>query len=359
MTYSIVHSESQEDWASWDDFLNKSSRGIYLQTEDWLKSYSSYGFSSSLILAKTEGGEILGGIGAVLAKTGPFKVLVCPYGPIIKEGQEHLIEELVDEFLKVGKRQGAFLVQLSTPFSSNPISPHTYSFVKDYPGRRVPSGRGIPFKFVIGVSAFRAVHLFPKEADAYEKIRKNYKASTRRDVNKSQRMGNELQFANSLDDIKAAYSLIELNAVNQGYSVRSWSEFGSTLVSLVNKGLCHIVTCVNEGELKGALVIFDVGNKLHYIMGATLREKKDLMVGHFLQDQVIQFGVSKGYDFYDISMGGSEGVVRFKKGFGGEELGLEEPYYWVLKPWLFWTYQKLMPWVQRNKKFISRLLSKK
>jgi hypothetical protein len=26
------------------------------------------------------------------------------------------------------------------------------------------------------------------------------------------------------------------------------------------------------------------------------------MVGHFLQDQVIQIGIRKGYDFYNISM---------------------------------------------------------
>jgi hypothetical protein len=46
--------------------------------------------------------------------------------------------------------------------------------------------------------------------------------------------------------------------------------------------------CWNEGELKETLMVIDVGKKLHYIMGATLREEKDLMVGHFLQDQVIQ-----------------------------------------------------------------------
>jgi len=46
------------------------------------------------------------------------------------------------------------------------------------------------------------------------------------------------------------------------------------------------------------------------------------MVGHFLQDQVIQIGIRKGYDFYDIFMGGSTGVVRFKERFGGEVVRL-------------------------------------
>src|SRR5690606_9302908 len=139
-------------------------------------------------------------------------------------------------------------------------------------------------------------------------------------------------FPVSDSEIFEAYKLIELNAENQGYTVRSWKDFGPTLKSLIEKNQCFIACCKNEEELKGALIIFEVGQKLHYIMGATLREKKDLMVGHFLQDQVIRLAVQKGYDFYDISMGGSEGVVRFKEGFGGEIIEITAPIYWVLKP---------------------------
>jgi len=171
-------------------------------------------------------------------------------------------------------------------------------------------------------------------------------------------MGNELVFAESAEEIQKAYDLIELNAENQGYAVRSWDDFGATLISLVDSGHCMIPCCQNEGSLKGALIIFDAGQKLYYIMGATLREKKDLLVGHFLQDQVIQLAISKGYDFYDISMGGSPGVVRFKEGFGGEVLPLPEAQYWVLKPAQFFAYQKLLPWVQKNKTLVSKIVKK-
>ena len=82
------------------------------------------------------------------------------------------------------------------------------------------------------------------------------------------------------------------------------------------------------------------------------------MVGHFHQDQVIQIGIKKGYDFCDISMGGRTGVVRFKKGFGGELVWLLEPKYWVLKPIQFSIFWKLLPFVQKNKSKIAGILSK-
>jgi hypothetical protein len=349
-----------QDWESWNRFLIDNPRGIYLQTKEWLESYLPYGFSPFLLIARDSEGNILGGIGAVLAKVGPFKVLIAPYGPILNCGLENLAIPLIESFKNLAQSKGAFLAQVSFPSEATEENFHSAHLLSSKLSDQTLGhlNKGLLFKFVIGISAFRAVNLYAGQPDAYEKVRSNYKSATRRDVNKSGRIGNELFFAKSETEIKIAYDLILINAENQGYAVRSWQEFGYTLVSMVKEDLCFIPCCKNEGELKGALVIFDVGKKLHYIMGGIIREKKDLMVGHFLQDQVIQIGIQKGYEFYDISMGGSKGVVRFKEGFGGEIIGLVEPQYWVLKPLQFMAFQKLLPWVQKNKKLFSQILSK-
>ncbi|WP_296702041.1 GNAT family N-acetyltransferase, partial [Algoriphagus sp.] len=284
----------------------------------------------------------------------------APYGPIVKSGSENILKDLTEEFKNHSKRKKVFLSQLSLPAEQGETNHYPTHFLPFESVDKLFSTekKGMIFKYVTGVTAFRAIDLFPKEDNSYEKVRANYKTSTRRDVNKSGRMGNELKFAQTEDEIKKAYELIELNAESQGYSVRTWDAFGNTLIQMVNKDQCIIPCCFNEGELKGALIIFDVGNKLHYIMGATLREQKDKMVGHYLQDQVIQLGIKKGYDFYDISMGGSEGVVKFKEGFGGNVVALTETRYWVEKPLQFFAFRKLLPWVQKNKALIGKLLGK-
>lgn len=352
----IELSASDTDWSDWDKFLSSNSRGIYLQLSDWLKSYRAYGFKEYLILARDNNRKIIGGQGIVLASAGPLKILVAPYGPIIKQRSEEILPEIVNKFKDFAIESGAFLSQISIPISVDQSFPN--HFLSPETIIQKSNGNGLIFKYVTGISAIRAVELYPEKEKSYENVRANYKSATRRDVNKSGRMGNELIFAESEKEIREAYSLIELNAQNQGYTVRSWEDFGPTLNALIKKGFCFIACCKNEGELKGALIIFEVGKKLHYIMGATIREKKDLMVGHFLQDQVIQMGVKKGYDFYDISMGGSDGVVRFKEGFGGKVIPFVEPQYWIHKNLQFIAYQKLLPWVQKNKTLVSGILKK-
>jgi len=352
--------QSHADWDRWDKFNSESPRGIYLQSSDWLKSYSSYGFDCKLLLVESSEREIVGGMGVVIASVGPFRVFVSPFGPVLSTDSEVLISKISEEFRKEAKRAGAFLAQLSFP-NSEEASPQFDAHLLPLASLSdafKESKKGSIFKYVTGISGFRAVSLFPKAKQAYELVRENYKPATRRDVNKSARMSHELRFARQAEDIKTAYALIELNAETQGYAVRSWADFGQTLISMIQKGCCFMPCCWNEGELKGTLMVFDVGKKLHYIMGATLREEKDLMVGHFLQDQVIQIGIRKGYDFYDISMGGSTGVVRFKEGFGGDVVRLSEPRYWVLKPIQFSIFRKLLPFVQKNKSKIAGILSK-
>ena len=352
--------QEKEDWQLWDEFLQENPRGIYLQTRSWLESYKSYGFSNELLLAKNSSGELIGGLGVVLAGVGPLKILIAPYGPILSDGNENIANEIIGEFNLKAKKLGAFLSQLSFPaevFSESMHPKHLLdsSIIETiFPDTK----KGVIFKYVTGLSGFRAVNLFPGDPNAYEKVRANYSSSAKRRINKGGKVGNELHIPKSEEEINEAYKLIQLNSDNQGYAVRGWEDFGPTLINMVAQGQCFFACCKNAGSLKGVLIIFDVGHKLHYIMGGTLREEIDLKVGHFLQDQVIQIGIEKGYDFYDISMGGSEGVVHFKEGFGGEIAELTETRYWVLKPLQFAVFQKLMPWVQKNKSKVAKILSK-
>lgn len=358
----IFHTSSSSDWSLWDKFISETPRGIYLQSSSWLGSYSAYGFEASLLLSKDSEGAILGGMGVVLAKTGPLKVLICPYGPILKEGSEILLTDFVESFKRLGEKSGAFLSQLSLPFagelSRDPkLAP--FFLPQELVGDSFSeSGSGIEFKYVTGISAIRAIQLLPEEPDPYTKVLANYKSSCRRNVKKSDTFGHEIVFAKGEKEIEEAYAVIESNADNQGYAVRSWGDFGDTLTSMVDRGQAIIAKCVNHGEIKGALIVFNVGQKLHYIMGGTVREKEDQKVGHFLHDQMIRLGIEKGYQFYDISMGGSDGVVRFKEGFGGVVIPQEDTRHWIHKPAQFWAYKKLLPWVQQNKKLVSRFLSK-
>lgn len=353
-------SNSDTDWNRWDTFISTQKRGIYLQTRAWLQSYSAYGFEVHLLLAETTEGELIGGLGVVLASAGPFKIAVAPYGPILSHQEETLSKSIVNEFLAFAKRKKAFLAQFSLASSKDVAPNFTGHFLPSDLGAGSISTakKGLIFKYVTGITAIRAVKLYPDSTDSYAQVRKNYNSSTKRNVNAAAKLGNELHYAETKEELEEAYRLFGLNAKTQGYAIRSWEDFGPTLVQMVARGQCLVPLCVHDGVTKGALIIFDVGQKLHYIMGGTIRDEVDRKVGHFLHDQMIKLGIAKGYDFYDISMGGSAGVVRFKEGFGGDIIGLADPRYWVLKPFQFYLFRKLLPFVQKNKSKIAGILSK-
>ena len=58
------------------------------------------------------------------------------------------------------------------------------------------------------------------------------------------------------------------------------------------------------------------GQRYNYLMGGTVRAQPDLGVGHFLHWMAINRAKDLGLMGYDLTSGGSSGVMRFKMGFG-------------------------------------------
>ena len=119
------------------------------------------------------------------------------------------------------------------------------------------------------------------------------------------------------------------NGQQQGYSVRSWNDIKPMLIKMVKAKVCLIPYCLHHNSIKGALIVFEIGKRLTYISGGTLREEIDLKIGHFLHNEMIIYCIDKGYAFYDISVGGSVGVTRFKEGFGAKHLEFIGSRHWI------------------------------
>jgi len=104
------------------------------------------------------------------------------------------------------------------------------------------------------------------------------------------------------------------------------------------------------------LIVFDIGQRLTYVYGGIIREEKDLKLGHFMHNEMIKLSIEKGYEFYDFSVVGSEGVTRFKKGFNSHHVQFIGNRYWVLNKYKFFIYKKINSLIIRNKFLIARIL---
>lgn len=339
----------------WDEFLFKNPRGHYAQLSDWIRSYEAYGFSYSFLIL-TNKNEIVGGCGVVVAKFSFFRFNILNCGPILLENYENQLENIFEELFVFSKRSKACYLQINLPVSEQASSADNYTLSKISSTSLFYTGKeGVLFKYVISVNGFRWVNL--KGTQPYLSAFSRYNNNTKRNVNKS--LSNDLKFSVLKDktSLKEAYSIIENNAKTQGYTVRSFESFNHTLLKLLNKDYALLACCFKENEMVGCLIQFDSGRRFSYIMGGIKRELGDLKIGHFLHDQMIRLSIQKGYMDYDISVGGSSGVLQFKKGFGSEYQAFSKTRHWILKPNTFRFFLLFEKHIRPYKRQISVLLS--
>lgn len=360
-TLNFSWTTSPEDLKDWDHFLHTNPRGNNLQCSDWLKSYKKYGFSFEVLVVRNEKNEVIGGIGTVLAGFPFFRVLIAPCSPIINKEYEDLFENLLQQFLNRAKQKKVFYCHINLPVlkeENSILKAHCIStsidlslFETGTPGNQFPA--------ILSISGFRPVFInYSEGVETYKALFKSFNTNTKRNIKAALKNNLELRFQITEAEVAAAYQMIEHNARVQGYPVRSWKEAKTMVMSLVEKGYCMVPCCYHQGQLKGALIVFDFGRHLTYISGGTLREDQDLKVGHFLHNEMLKQCIQKGYSFYDISVGGSKGVTRFKEGFRAYTTSFIDTRYWILQPFKYSIFLRLNPFIEKNKVFISRILSK-
>lgn len=357
--FKTYWTNSEADLKQWDEFLRDNPRGHCQQVSHWLSSFKVYCLDFELLLVKDSKSKIIAGLGVVIVGIPFFRVLVAPSGPIISSGFEDLFEPILKLFLDSAKKRKAFYCHINVP-----VLKDNSSLLKTYCLSNIPqesvlfSGKaGNEFIHVYGINGLRPVYIkYNDGSSPYDYVFSKFNSNTRRNIRAAYKNKLELRYATSETDVTAAYDVIERNAKIQGYDIRSWADSRRMIMGMVQEGLCLVPCCYSDGVLKGALIVFDIGQRLTYVYGGIIREEKDLKLGHFMHNEMIKLSIEKGYKFYDISVNGSEGVTRFKKGFDGNHVEFIGNRYWVLNKWKFFVYKKFNSLIVRNKFLIARIL---
>ena len=140
--------------------------------------------------------------------------------------------------------------------------------------------------------------------------------------------------------------------------MRDWNTFKNTIISLVEKGHAKFMVAVFDNQIKGASFIIKAANHYTYILGGTVKEKPDFLAGHFLHYAAIKLAFDEKLTGYNISLGGSTGVINLKNSYADEQIYYNQgQYHWVINPFYFNLYLLLEKHLKSNKKTVSKLLS--
>ncbi len=342
----------------WDEFLLDSPRGHYCQLSTWLRSFEAYGFGFSVLIARaTPRGPIVGGIGVVEFGNQLMGLMSAPIGPIVALGYESLGARLLEETIRRARDNGAFLLQLQLPCSSDATNLALIG-LGEAPNC-VGSELGLPFATVTAPNQMLWIGF--REAspsDSWEdELLRRFSVMTRRNIRLSQRQALEASEAKSEEDLREAYSLIEMNGVEQGYATRAWADFGGTLVEQVARRQAVMLVARHRTTPVGAHYGVLAGRRYSYLMGGTRRDVENLKVGHFLHWTAIKTAKALDLLGYDLTSGGSAGVMHFKMGFRPEHIRFVSPRFYVLSRWRYEVFARLYPWLRANKRLVSRALA--
>jgi lipid II:glycine glycyltransferase (peptidoglycan interpeptide bridge formation enzyme) len=344
----------EQQWLDkWDEFLQKSNRGLYNQLSDWIKSYQVYGFDYGFYLL-TNNEKIVGGCGFVIAKFSFFKFLIVPCGPVIEPEFESQIDSLIIGLKDYAQKKGCCYFQINLPLIKTVSSANVYTLTSIAKNSIFYSGiEGTKFKYVIPLFGMRNIDL---EGKSLEEVIQNYNSNHKRKSKKIKEYDFQFQFVSNEDEIAKAYQCFVLNAEDKGYPIRSFDSIKNTLKIYLDKDFAKIGICKYNNQIIGAIYVMKCGNRLIYINGGILKEYQNLPVSIFLHNQIISYSLSKNYSVYDISVGGSSGVIRFKEGFGSHLIEFENSRYWIIKPTLFSFYNAIEKKLRNHKQIISKLL---
>lgn len=349
----IIFTKDTAMLQQWDVFVMSENKASHLMLAQWNASFASYGFDYEVGLL-LENGNIRGGFCAVVAKALLFRFYVVPFGPVVSEGYEHQLDALIAKVPQQAKAMRCCYAHITLPFA--PVdNKHVYKTLPELPSLN-GAKTGHLFKYVYSGYGLNWVDV--RKAATIDELLEGFKNTTRRDIRSSERKGLKLRLLETADAIKMGYELCLANAEANQYALREWDSFGAILIQLVENKTAKFLGAFHEGALKGATLLVKGGNYYTYILGGTKREKPDLLAGHFLQWQGIKLAFEEGCDGYNISLGGSQGVMNLKNSFADAQILFENSkYHWVIRPFYLNCFLFIEKRLKPHKKAVSKLLS--
>lgn len=340
----------------WDEFLVNNPKGSHLILSDWLESYQSYGFDFELGLF-LENDKIVGGYGAVIPKFLFFKFYIIPHGLVYDAEYKHHFEAHTLEIKQRAKQIGCCYLQLSVPVSSNVlINENTYK-PQDISFLEKSFKKGKLFNYIYSSYGLNWVDL--KGFQDPEVFLSGLTPKVRRNVRMPYNKEAKVTFVKDIALIEEGYKVISENARQANYSVRDFKEFKTTIFNLVNKDLAYFINCEVNNVIKASGFYVKSSGYITNITGGVIRHKPDIKLGYMLQWEMIKKSIENGFNGYNISMGGSEGVQEFKSKFNTETITYESPHYHlILKPYYFKLFCIFDKYLKPYKSKISSILAK-
>jgi len=350
----------KEEKAQFNAYVAAHEKGHILQTWEWGDLKATTGWQT-LRIAAYEDGVMVGAI-SVLKRPLPlfgYALFYAPRGPVCDITRHDVWQALLEEVRKQAKIHKAAFLKIDPDVKSDDAS--WQQMLSEAGFRNAVRGEG--FEGVQPRYVFR-LDISPEEeallAACHQKTRYNIRLSAKKGVTIVPDAGRAC--------LPTFYNILKETAQRDQFLIRPYSYYEHFYDLLVPEGLCSLFMAYYEEQAIAGTLVFRLGDKAWYIYGASSNSHRNVMPNYLIQWEMIRWSKQHGctmYDFRGVPGDVPEdhplyGLVKFKRGFGGEYVQFIGEYDLVYTPWFYHFYQLAEPFYHKVvKKVIKKLRGKK
>ena len=312
----MIKRVTDKDYTAYEDFLRSCPNGHFMQSIAWKRFKGSQ--QSFAFMSLNDNGEVQGAMLMFLQEVRHTnkKFLYCPRGPICNRKDVCVLDELLSEASKIASEIGAYKLTLDPDITAE--NSEWLEYFKHI-GARIGDNahdNGILQPF----SVFR-IDIKDKGDD---ELISSFHSKARYSVRSSLKSGAVCKLG-TREDIPAFCRLLKSTAKRDGFTARK-EEYFYELYDSLGDDMMKIFMVSYDDETIAGSVLIKFGNKSWHMYAGSSEEHKETLPNFLMQWEMMRWSVQNGVAIYDMrGIAGEgdklkplEGLVRFKKRFGGE-----------------------------------------
>ena len=326
--------KTELDEKEYTKFLESHERCNFQQSLEWAKVKTSW--KKEVVLAENSSKKIIGSLMIWIRKIPIFgNIMYSARGPVCDIHNIEVLKQLTEGAKDIAKKYKAIVLMIEPDIESSDTTFKEimlnlgYSIKDDAKNFREEIQPRYVFR--LDTKGKTEEELF---SDLHQKTRYNVRLATKKGVTIKE--GNK-------EDLKDFHKIMITTGIRDGFITRPLSYFEKMYDCLGDTHMKILMAYYDGKPISGVIPIM-YGNKTWYLYGASSNEHRNLMPNYLLQWEMIKIAVSRKSDIYDLRgvpgiADDSNGLYRFKKGFGAKYTEFVGEVYIPFKPLTYKIYK--------------------
>jgi peptidoglycan pentaglycine glycine transferase (the first glycine) len=325
----VIKLNNEHDLSNWNTIIKSLPGFSILQTREWGKIKTLYGWTSAHFIWRDSSGKIEG---AALLLSREIQIpftkkklltIYIPQGPVLDWKNGPLREKVLEEILDYAKEKGAYSVKIDPEIiywiGEEPITDDKkYQAVQEI-GKKLEkkgwifSSQQIQFRNTAWITLDRTE----------DELLAAMKQKTRYNIRLAKKKSVFVREINT-DELQLLYNMYLETSIRDGFIIRQKEYYFDVWSQFLNSGMATILIAEVEKTPVAGLVLFHFGERSWYIYGMSTEKHREKMPNYLLQWEAIKKSRNLGCRIYDL-WGAPDifdesdslwGVYRFKLGLG-------------------------------------------